>query len=166
MKCIQALFWEAKSDMKALKRKIERTLDLQDSEQEKALNIQLEETQKRIGEIDLFIRNLYEDKVRGNITQEIFANLSANYAEEKSQLNNQIAELLKGTAEQKHRSQKINNLYAAVQKYEQIDELTPEILADFIDRVEVHEREDYPVRHRYFPRKIEVFIIGIGRFLG
>lgn len=166
LKCIQALFWEAKSDMKAFKRKIERTLDLQESEQEKALNIQLEETQKRIGEIDLFIRNLYEDKVQGNITQEIFANLSANYAEEKSQLNNQITELLKGMAEQKHRSQKINNLYAAVEKYEQIDELTPEILVDFIDRVEVHEREDYPVRHRYFPRKIEVFFIGIGRFLG
>lgn len=85
--------------MKAFKRKIERMLDLRDSEQEKALNIRLEETQKRIGEIDLFIRNLYEDKVRGNITQEIFANLSANYAEEKSQLSNQITELLKGAAE-------------------------------------------------------------------
>lgn len=77
--------------MKAFKRKIEKTLDLRDLEHEKALNIQLEETQRRIGEIDLFIQNLYEDKVRGNITQEIFANLSANYAEEKSQLNNRIA---------------------------------------------------------------------------
>lgn len=99
MKCIQTLFCKAKSYMKAFKRKIERMLDLRDSEQEKALNIRLEETQKRIGEIDLFIRNLYEDKVRGNITQEIFANLSANYAEEKSQLSNQITELLKGAAE-------------------------------------------------------------------
>lgn len=166
LRCIQELFWEAKSDMKAFKRKIEKTLDLRDLEHEKALNIQLEETQRRIGEIDLFIQNLYEDKVRGNITQEIFANLSANYAEEKSQLNNRTAELLKGTAEQKHRSQKINKLYAAIVKYEQIDELTSEILADFIDRIEVHERDDYPVRHRYFPRKIDVFFVGIGMFLG
>lgn len=50
----------------------------------------------------------------------------------------ETTELLKDTAEQKRRSQKINSLYAAVEKYEQIYELTPEILADFIDRVEVH----------------------------
>lgn len=166
LECIQKLFWEAKSDMKAFKRKIERTLDLQASKHEKELNFQLEETQQRIGEIDLFIQTLYEDKVRGNITQEIFANLSTNYAEEKSQLNDRIAEFLKDTAEQKHRSQKVNNLYSAIEKYGQIDELTSEILADFIDRIEVHERDDYPVRHRYSSRKIEVFFIGIGKFLG
>lgn len=96
------------------------------------------EAEKRIAELDrLFIR-LYEDNVSGKISDERFAMMSAGYEDEQKKLRISVAELTAyiETAEQK--SSDVTAFIQAVQKYERITELTPEIMHELIEKIVVH----------------------------
>ena len=133
----------------------ENELDVQQTK------IKLSEIQKRIAEIDKYIQVLFEDKVRGNITQDIFANLSRKYTDEKIELNAEVEKLLRAESTQKDLVKRINNFYAIVENFSEITELTPAIMSTFIDRIEVFEGEKIP-KTCMKSGKIKVFFNGIG----
>ena len=98
----------------------------------------LKDAQKRIAELDrLFIR-LYEDNVSGKISDERFSMMSTGYEDEQKKLRATVAELTAYiyTAEQK--SADVSAFIRAVQKYEHITELTPEIMHELIEKIIVH----------------------------
>lgn len=125
---------------------------------------ELDKAQKRISEIDKYIQGLFEAKVKGEIDGSLFASLKKNYDDEKNQLNTVVADLLKRLNSNDDVSHKVQILYAAIKKYDAVTELTPEVLNDFLEKIEVGKCLDsdkvfLSVKREY---EISVFFWGVG----
>ena len=102
---------------------------------------QIEKDEKRMDELDRLFRKIYEDNVSGKLNDERFCKLSDGYEAEQGQLKREIEAL---TAEVSQADMVVTNvakLIAVTKKYTRIDELTPEILNAFVDKIVIHERE-------------------------
>lgn len=94
----------------------------------------LKHTQKRIAELD----KLYEDNVLGRLSDERFTMMSAGYEDEQKKLRATVSELTAYVETTEQKSADVTSFIQAVQKYEHITELTPEIIHELIDKIVIH----------------------------
>ena len=102
---------------------------------------QIEKDEKRIKELDRLFRKIYEDNVNGKLNDERFYKLSDGYEAEQEQLKQEIEALTAEVSKADTEATNVAKLIAVTKKYTHIDELTPEILNAFVDKIVVHERE-------------------------
>ena len=116
---------------------MDNSVQKQTSELSKAKKA-LKQAEKRIAELDRLFTRLYEDNVSGKISDERFSMMSTGYEDEQKKLRATVTELTAylDTAEQK--SADVTAFIRAVQKYEHITELTPEIMHELIEKIVVH----------------------------
>lgn len=103
----------------------------------------LSERQEEIGKI---IRKLYEDNVNGRITDERFDFLAKSYEDEGNDLKTKIQELKNALASSVQEEEKLSKFLKVVKSYTKIEELTPEILNSFIEKIYIGETEKYDGR--------------------
>lgn len=103
----------------------------------------LYERQEDIGRI---IRKLYEDNVNGRITDERFDFLAKSYEDEGNDLKTKIQELKNALASSVQDEEKLSKFLKVVKSYTEIEELTPEILNSFIEKIYIGETEKYDGR--------------------
>ena len=103
----------------------------------------LSERQEEIGRI---IRKLYEDNVSGRITDERFDFLAKSYEDEGNDLKTKIQELKNALASSVQEEEKLSKFLKVVKSYTKIEELTPEILNSFIEKIYIGETEKYDGR--------------------
>ena len=103
----------------------------------------LHERQEDIGRI---IRKLYEDNVCGRITDERFDFLAKSYEDEGNDLKTKIQELKNALASSVQEEEKLSKFLKVVKSYTKIEELTPEILNSFIEKIYIGETEKYDGR--------------------
>lgn len=103
----------------------------------------LSERQEEIGKI---IRKLYEDNVNGRITNERFDFLAKSYEDEGNDLKTKIQELQNALASSLQDEEKLSKFLKVVKSYTEIEELTPEILNSFIEKIYIGETEKYDGR--------------------
>ena len=103
----------------------------------------LSERQEEIGRI---IRKLYEDNVCGRITDERFDFLAKSYEDEGNELKTKIQELKNALASSVQDEEKLSKFLKLVKSYTEIEELTPEILNSFIEKIYIGETEKYDGR--------------------
>lgn len=103
----------------------------------------LSERQEKIGRI---IRKLYEDNVCGRITDERFDFLAKSYEDEGNDLKTKIQELKNALASSVQDEEKLSKFLKVVKSYTEIEELTPEILNSFIEKIYIGETEKYDGR--------------------
>lgn len=97
----------------------------------------------RCDEINKIICKLYEDNVNGRITDERFDYLSKSYEEEQNELNRKVQELKEILAVVDNEGEKLAKFVRIVKQYTEIEELTPDILHIFVDRIYIGETEVY-----------------------
>lgn len=117
--------------------------------------------QKRLPEIDMYIQGLFESKIKGEIDSELFGTLSEKYRTEKAELNARLEELAEKENNLKNGVDRSVKLRTSVNKYETISEVTPQILRDFIERIEIGDKTGEKIGNT-FRRKIAIFFICIG----
>ena len=103
----------------------------------------LSERQEEIGRI---IRKLYEDNVCGRITDERFDFLAKSYEDEGNDLKTKIQEFKNALASSVQDEEKLSKFLKVVKSYTEIEELTPEILNSFIEKIYIGETEKYDGR--------------------
>ncbi len=103
----------------------------------------LSERQEEIGKI---IRKLYEDNVCGRITDERFDFLAKSYEDEGNDLKTKSQELKNALASSVQDEEKLSKFLKVVKSYTEIEELTPEILNSFIEKIYIGETEKYDGR--------------------
>ena len=103
----------------------------------------LSERQEEIGKI---IRKLYEDNVNGRITDERFDFLAKSYEDEGNNLKTKIQEFKNALASSVQDEEKLSKFLKVVKSYTEIEELTPEILNSFIEKIYIGETEKYDGR--------------------
>ena len=102
---------------------------------------------------------MYEDNAAGKLSDERFAKLSAKYEQEQQDIMAEIAVLEAAATEQESHLGDVNKFLAIVRKYTDIQELSPAICNEFIDRIIVHE-PDKARGNRI--QKIEIIYNGVG----
>ena len=103
----------------------------------------LSDRQEEIGKI---IRKLYEDNVSGRITDERFDSLAKSYDDEGNDLKQKIQELKNALSASVQDEEKLSKFLKVVKTYTEIQELTPEILNSFIEKIYIGETERYSGR--------------------
>ena len=102
---------------------------------------EMEQAQARIRKLDDIIQRLYEDNLEGKVSDERFARMTANYEEEQKGLESRVAELKKLLAAEKDRSVNVDHFLTLVRKYTDVQELTAEIVREFVEKVYVYQAE-------------------------
>ena len=86
------------------------------------------------------IESLYEDKVDGKISEERYLKMSDTYKSEQRLLKERVKTLKSEIRKAKEQDDRILDFIMLIHKYSSFEELTPEILRSFIDKVIVHEK--------------------------
>jgi len=100
---------------------------------------ELEAAEKRIGELSAIFKRLYEDSVAGRISDERFAELSADYEAEQRQVRAHAAELQAELSKAQEASVNAERFMNIVRRHISFEELTPTLLREFIEKIVVHE---------------------------
>ena len=114
--------------------------------------------ENRIKTLDDIIANLYEDNVTGKISDERFDLLAKKYEAEQTALKSEIVELKKALDLVNDEESNIREFLKVVNSYTEIEELTPEILNNFIDRIYIGEKYSDGSAHKQEIRIIYKFI--------
>ncbi|MBQ7504941.1 MAG: recombinase family protein [Ruminococcus sp.] len=130
----------------------------------------LKSIEKRLSDIDKIILKLYNDNAHGKINDEQLSSMIEKLNKESSSLKERAKEIKKKTDEPY-----IEDAYKAffnlVEQYNHIDELTPEIVRTFIERIDVGEKilpDKYKIASHNIPYKQNIkikyrFIGNIGK---
>lgn len=95
----------------------------------------------RGSEIDRLFEHLYEDNASGKISDERFAKLSSKYESEQKSISERVEELKKAYDEMANESSKTESFIRAVKKYTRVKKLTPLMLNELIEKIEVFQTE-------------------------
>ena len=85
------------------------------------------------------VKRIYEDNVAQKISDERFAKLLTDYEAEQISLAEQADALEKELAEQEEKAVNVDKFLALVRKYIDVQELTPGLLREFVERIVVCE---------------------------
>lgn len=92
-------------------------------------------------ELDTLCEKVFEEKILGNLSEDRFLKLSQKYEDEQFELKAQIKHMKKIVAEEKAHELNADGFLKIVRKYSNIEELTTELLHEFIDKIIVHHKE-------------------------
>ena len=102
---------------------------------------ELEQAQVRAGKLDSIIQRLYEDNLDGKISDERFAKMTASYEEEQKTLEFRIRELKATIGTVTENASNVDAFLKLVRRYTDIQELTAEIIREFVEKIYVYKAE-------------------------
>ena len=92
-------------------------------------------------ELDNLFEHLYEDNVCGKISDDRFAKMSVKYESEQKEVSSRIKELQTELESEKSKAVTSDMFMASVRKYTRARKLTPRMLNELIEKIEVHQSE-------------------------
>lgn len=113
------------------------------AELKKEINVlqkEVDAMQRRSDELSALFKRLYEDNVLGRITNEQFRRLSSDYNAEQKALEDAIPAKLERLEKLRASAANVEAFIEKAKRFRTIDELTPELLRLFIQRIEIGER--------------------------
>lgn len=109
--------------------------------QQAAARNELKKAESRLSEIGKIIVKLYKEKVCGTMPEARFELLAKNYEIEQSALKQKVESLKVGLAVAEESDDSISKFISLVRNYTEVNELTPEILNSFIDKIYIGKPE-------------------------
>ena len=114
---------------------------------------QAEETERRLNEkelksllarddeLDGLFERIYEDNVSGKLSDDRFAKMSRRYEEEQKELSEKIKKLRSEIEKQSSRATSTDMFVSIVRKYTRARKLTPRMLNELVEKIEVYNAE-------------------------
>lgn len=97
--------------------------------------------QARDEELDGLFERIYEDNVSGKLSDDRFAKMSRRYEEEQKEVSEKIKTLRSEMDKLSSKAVTADMFISTVRKYTRAKALTPRMLNELIDRIEVHQAE-------------------------
>ena len=110
-------------------------------DERKLIQKELDAAKARDRELDTLFERIYEDNVAGKLTDERFARMSAKYEDEQKELREKIKTLQERIERTKSKAVTADMFVSAVRKYTRAKKLTPRMLNELVQRIEVHQAE-------------------------
>jgi len=102
---------------------------------------ELSSTEMRLGQLDSIIQALYEDRVKGVVTDSMFKNLMSRYEHERDEKSEIIQVLHEKVETAEKQWCDIDSWLKLIRGYSELSELTSETLWELIEKIEVCETE-------------------------
>jgi len=95
----------------------------------------------RVRQLDDIIAQIYEDKVSGELSAERFTKMLGKYEQEQTELIAKMDALRPALEQADIEAKNIGRFLRMVKRFTEIEELTAEVVSEFIERIEVGETE-------------------------
>ena len=156
--------YAAKHEARFMKLLIEQNED-GDRRRNAAKKKELEAAEKRIAELSAIFNRLYEDSVTGRISDERFRELSADYEAEQKELKERAARLREELSKAQEATANAEKFMNVVRRHTTIEELTPTLLREFVEKIVVHESValDGKRRGKLRRQEIEIYYSFVGK---
>ena len=156
--------YAAKHDARFMKLLIEQNED-GGKRRNAAKKKELEAAEKRIAELSAIFKRLYEDSVTGRISDERFTELSADYEAEQKELKERAARLREELSKAQEATANAEKFMNVVRRHTTIEELTPTLLREFVEKIVVHESValDGKRRGKLRRQEIEIYYSFVGK---
>ena len=156
--------YAAKHEARFMKLLIEQNED-GDRRRNAAKKKELEAAEKRIAELSAIFKRLYEDSVTGRISDERFTELSADYEAEQRELKERAARLREELSKAQEATANAEKFMNVVRRHTTIEELTPTLLREFVEKIVVHESValDGKRRGKLRRQEIEIYYSFVGK---
>ena len=149
----------AQSQKEEFLRMLEENSEVKTKQEIKENLRELSAEEERIKALDKIIQSLYEDKVAGKLPEERYLKLSDTYETEQAELTEKAQTLKAEIEKDKKEKGHILDFLCLVEKYSSIEELTPEIIRSFVDRIIVHEKRK---ENGHYRQEVEIVYNFIG----
>ena len=156
--------YAAKHEARFMKLLIEQNED-GDRRRNAAKKKELEAAEKRIAELSAIFKRLYEDSVTGRISDERFTELSADSEAEQKELKERAARLREELSKAQEATANAEKFMNVVRRHTTIEELTPTLLREFVEKIVVHESValDGKRRGKLRRQEIEIYYSFVGK---
>ena len=167
VKAVEALLLEdlrrtvrfARSQKQTFLQLLQNNADEKEKQELKANTRELTAAEERIKALDKIIQSLYEDKVAGKLSEERYLKLSETYESEQAGLTEKVKALKATLEKRKEQQSRIRDFMKLVERYSDIQDLTPEIIRSFVDRIIVHEKRK---ENGHYRQEVEIVYNFIG----
>ena len=134
--------------------------EVRDKSEVKKLKADFSKKEKRFADLDLLIKKVYEDNAMGKLPDRRYEMLSSDYEKEQQELEISMQEIREKLAQFEDDTDRTEEFLSLVRKYTDIQELTPAIVNEFVDKVMVHKIEEIDGER---VQEIEIFLNYIGK---
>jgi len=119
----------------------------------------INKAEKRQSELVAVVKKLLEANATGRIPDSHFDKMFAEYADEQDTLDKNIAVWRKQVEDFENDGTRADKFIELVKSHTQFNELSTQMLNEFVDKVIIHERDK---SYKYAPRKMDIYL----RFVG
>ena len=98
----------------------------------------VEQAKKRLSDLDVIISRLYEDYVLGNLSQDRYKKMSADYEAEQERLKLEIEVIEEWVEQWEEMNDGLDAFIVLTQKYVDVEELTQTIVNEYIKKIVVY----------------------------
>ena len=118
-----------------------------------------EKAKSRVKEIDVLIQRLYEDNVKGKLSDERYATLSESLENEQKELKARLPEIETDLNRQVDQEEGLQRFVSKAKQITNLKDLTPELVHEFIEKIVVHAPK-YLDGNRF--QLVDIYFYGVG----
>ena len=130
----------------------------------KKAETELTKSRFRIEELDRIISRIYEDHVAGKLSDDRFHKMLTGYETEQTDLKIKTAELEEVVSAVNEQTANADRFIRLVKKYTEPEELTGELVREFIEKIVVGKAEHIGPGHRTKRQKVKIVYSYIGEY--
>ena len=160
LETIQYALKSVRMDEAAFIKSMRRASQVRDKSEVKKLKTDLSKKEKRFADLDLLIKKVYEDNAMGKLPDRRYEMLSSGYEKEQQEIEISMREMKEKLIQFEEDTDRTEEFLFLVHKYTDIQELTPAIVNEFVDKVLVHKIENTDGGR---VQEIEIFLNYIGK---
>jgi len=121
--------------------KVRNASEVQRADAAKLLQKRLSREEKRIVELNQLIKKIYEDNVKGKLSDKRFEMLLEEYEDEQANLEESVTNLKNELISYEEDSNRVDKFIELVHKYTDFTELTTPMLHEFVEKIVIHEAD-------------------------
>ena len=142
--------------------KVRAAAEVRQQEAAKELIRRITRIEKRVAELDVLIKKLYEAYAMGKLPEERFDLLSAEYEQEQAELKAELADDGKKLEQFNADTERVDQVLTLARKNSEFSELTSARVNEFVEKIVVYAsgRDEYGDRCQ----NVEIYLNFIGRF--
>lgn len=123
---------------------------------------QLDKGERRLKDLETLFRRSFEELALGHLSNGQFQMLVRGYEQEKAELEAKAETLKDEIANRQDTLLNAERFRKLVDKYTDITELTPELVREFVERIEVHERSGR-YKKKHYTQQVDIYFNFIGQ---
>lgn len=159
---IQRVSVEARERWDELFQRLTRSHQSRAKKELAAKQRELDKGERRLKDLETLFRRSFEELALGHLSNGQFQTLARGYEQEKAELEAKAETLKDEIANRQDTLLNAERFRKLVDKYTDITELTPELVREFVERIEVHERSGR-YKKKHYTQQVDIYSISSAR---